>query len=92
MTQHSPDPAERLDESELRRLKTTLNAMLGSEAYVIDSQAQPLKGARSAFMVNHRFAPLVLSGRLCFAPQAVRRILCGAGGRPRNPLCGLTLL
>ena len=44
MTQHSPDPAERLDESELRGLKTALNAMLGSEAHVIDCQAQPLKG------------------------------------------------
>ena len=58
MTQHSPDPAERLDESELRRLKTALNAMLGSEAHVIDCQAQPLKGAHSAFMVNRRFATL----------------------------------
>ena len=44
MTQHSPDPAERLDESELRGLKTALRAMLGSEALVIDCQAQPLKG------------------------------------------------
>ena len=44
MTQHSPDPTERLDESELRGLKTALNAMLGSEAHVIDCQAQPLKG------------------------------------------------
>ena len=37
MTQHSPDPAERLDDSELR-------AMFRSEALVIDCQAQPLKG------------------------------------------------
>ena len=44
MTQHSPDPAERLDESELRGLKTALRAMLGSEALVIDCQTQPLKG------------------------------------------------
>ena len=44
MTQHSPDPAERLDESELRGLKTALRAMFRSQAHVIDCQAQPLKG------------------------------------------------
>ena len=44
MTQHSPDPAERLDESELNGLKMALRAMFRSEALVIDCQAQPLKG------------------------------------------------
>ena len=44
MTQHSPDPAERLDESELRGLKTALRAMFRSQAHVIDCQARPLKG------------------------------------------------
>ena len=44
MTQHSPDPAERLDESELRGLKTALNTMFRSEAHVIDCQGRPLNG------------------------------------------------
>ena len=43
MTQHSPDPAERLDESELRRLKTALNAMLGLLCYDV---AKPKKDSR----------------------------------------------
>ena len=44
MTQHSPDPADRLDENELSGLETALRAMFGAEASITGCQTQPLKG------------------------------------------------
>ena len=86
MTQHSPDPAERLDESELRGLKTALRAMLGSEALVIDCQTQPLKGGTvGQVRLITDLAQTAAAGRLPF--RLVEKS-SGNGSAPAIPIPG----